>query len=523
MSNSILTALSAFLTISAVTTVVRSTPASYIVGGSQAAVGDFPYFADMDGCGGTLIAPDAILFAAHCGDSAGKQIVVGAYEKGTLGYGAQARFCEEWVPHPQWDAIKVDNDFALCKLDEPVDVDESRVRLELNDDPAVPSAIDGELIVAGLGALAHNSSSPSFLHSVAVPVLSNDECDEMYDGAITDSMLCAGFEEGGKDSCQGDSGGPIVKRVAQDDGSFIDYHVGVVSFGYECARAGKPGVYARTSAAKDFIEETVCGGFRSVASFCADYDEDEHEHETEEEVEYDPVVPPASPCEAEIEIVVETDVYGSETNWSITEMGSETALLRRKYLVSNHRNDHRICVERSTCYSFNISDAFGDGLCADDDDHGCGFYELRVSGQMDAFSSGASFASHEVTTFCIDSAGNQVDELPLPTTAKEQEDESDDDEQPECKDNKDFRFRGNRSCGFVGRKRSGKTQRLCKKEVRGNKTIADHCPETCGKAGVGRCQHLDEGRKRKKNKKKKKKQNNDSNNKSESESANEDE
>lgn len=477
MSSSIFTTLFVLLLI---TSVAESEPSTYIVGGSQTAAGDFPYFVDMNGCGGALIAPDTVLLAAHCGDSKGKQIIVGAYETASLEHGAQARFCDEWVPHPQWDDVAINNDFALCKLDEPVEIDEESVKLVLNDDPVIPAGND-DLIVMGIGALAYESSSPEFLHSVVVPAIPNDECNgpEMYGNIIniTDQMLCAGAKEGGKDSCQGDSGGPIVKRVVQSDGSFLDYHVGVVSFGYECALANKPGVYARTSTAMSFIEQTVCGEFNSVASFCENSDGSSSSIAT----------PPPVPCEAEIDVVVETDIYGSETNWSITEQDSEDELFRRTYMLSQHRNSHKVCVKKNTCYSFNITDEYGDGLCAEKDN--CGFYELRIPGQ-EPFAKGADFAEYETTKFCIDDAGNKVDELPA------QDEDSDD---SECEDKSDFTMNGlRRGCKSIARKKGNKAKKICKKKRRKGKIVADFCPETCGKLGIGKCDHLKEGRKKKK-------------------------
>merc|ERR1712156_334259 len=61
---------------------------------------------------------------------------------------------------------------------------------------------------------------------------------------ITYSMICAGLDQGGKDSCQGDSGGPFMC------GNELS---GVVSWGYGCAEAGYPGVYTQTSYFVDWI------------------------------------------------------------------------------------------------------------------------------------------------------------------------------------------------------------------------------------------------------------------------------
>lgn len=77
------------------------------------------------------------------------------------------------------------------------------------------------------------------------------KCNEQYEGTITDAMICAGYEDGGKDSCNGDSGGPLVKF---DNGNA--QLIGVVSFGYnQCADPEHAGVYARVTAGRSWIKK----------------------------------------------------------------------------------------------------------------------------------------------------------------------------------------------------------------------------------------------------------------------------
>jgi len=374
--------------LAAIYPVVQSTP-SRIVGGEQSDAGDFPYFVDMGGCGGTLIAPDAVLFAAHCGTRKSHQVVVGAYKSGSLEYKendssetykAEARFCETWVPHPDYNTGNQNNDFALCRLNEAVNIDTTKTRLEFNFDSSVLSSNDN-LIVMGTGALGEDEAGSTLLRDVTVPYIPNEECKTMYDG-ITDNMLCAGFKEGRKDSCQGDSGGPIVKRERQSDNTFIDYHVGVVSFGAGCARANKPGVYARTSTAKTWIEKTLQTW--SVA--------------------------PSTECNGvEIDVSVTTDTYGYETTVNIQEQDSKAdAIFSRKYMVSKNRNDEKVCLPKNRCYTFEILDEYGDGLCFDSNE--CGNYKASYRGTQ-MFASSTFNGSSEQNDFCININGEQVDEL----------------------------------------------------------------------------------------------------------------
>jgi len=107
-------------------------------------------------------------------------------------------------------------------------------------------------IFSGYGTLSSGGSLAQVLMQVSVPIVSQSQCRRSYGSSIHESMVCAGLDQGGKDSCQGDSGGPMV---CEDNGKF--FLEGVVSWGSGCASPGKYGVYARVRYLRQWVDSIM--------------------------------------------------------------------------------------------------------------------------------------------------------------------------------------------------------------------------------------------------------------------------
>merc|ERR1711865_645067 len=264
--------------------------------------------------------------------------------------------------------------------------------------------------MGGFGDLASGSGNfPNILRDVKVPYLTNAKCNDYssYSGQITDFMMCAGFDEGGKDSCQGDSGGPIVLRTDLGDNKFEDTLVGVVSWGYGCALAQTPGVYARVSSNIPWIQEVVCNEWDLSASseFCSGYT---------------PPAPTSAPvfiCDNEevIQIDLTTDSWPGETSIMLYEKddGNSSPLFEMsQYSAQNTANQHKVCLQKDTCYTFEISDAANDGLCNGEN---CGgSFSLTLNDEV-IFNGDPKFESSATHNFCT--GNGSVSPQQAPTSA----------------------------------------------------------------------------------------------------------
>ncbi|MCT2582782.1 S1 family peptidase [Actinophytocola gossypii] len=208
-----------------------------VVGGVRAAQGEFPWMVRLSmGCGGAMYTERLVLTAAHCVGRTGRDTSITA----TMGVvdlqdpnrtTVRSDYVYRSPGYPNGD------DWALVRLSRAVDVPTLAV--------ANTTAYDnGMFTVAGWGAAVEGGGQQRYLRKAQVPFISDSQCREAYGQLIPAEEICAGnWDDGGVDTCQGDSGGPMFRR--DNAGEWVQ--VGIVSWGYGCARPENPGVYAQTS------------------------------------------------------------------------------------------------------------------------------------------------------------------------------------------------------------------------------------------------------------------------------------
>ena len=217
-----------------------------IVGGVEAVKGEFPFIVSLQGsygghfCGGSLIKKNWVLTAAHCIPGGIETVVIGLHDQGAQDVERLA--VEKVIPHPDYNKKPQDFDFALVQLK-----GESKFSPVALNRAEIPAK--AKLVTAGWGATSEGGGVADLLQKVTVPYVSAASCAKAYPGKITEQMLCAGFDKGGKDSCQGDSGGPLV--LGSGDKRVL---AGVVSWGEGCARPNKYGVYSKVSSVLEWID-----------------------------------------------------------------------------------------------------------------------------------------------------------------------------------------------------------------------------------------------------------------------------
>ncbi|KAB0797521.1 hypothetical protein PPYR_08514 [Photinus pyralis] len=213
-----------------------------IVGGEDTQIEDYPHqislqYLDTHTCGGSIIARNLILTAAHCTADYGVYFLSIRYGSSIMEKGGFVLKVGEKYVHPSYDAFTTDYDLSILKLSGNIELSSKAQIIKLV--PSLTPEGGRHAFVTGWGALYMDGPYPQQLQVAKVHEEDRDACGEVYPGKITDRMIC--FKAAGKDSCQGDSGGPLVSGDAQ---------IGVVSWGRGCADARYPGVYSHINNAE---------------------------------------------------------------------------------------------------------------------------------------------------------------------------------------------------------------------------------------------------------------------------------
>src|SRR3954451_2250559 len=198
---------------------LNAAPSQAIVGGHDAAAGAYPSIAEVHLaksflCTGTLIAPNWVLTAGHCGSITGAAV-------GTPASWPAAPIDVRVGRHTDTQGEKVPVSQAIVEPSYLATSGYDITLLQLSRNAAeAPSPVSGtsetalwapgtsETIV-GWGTTSEGGSTPSVLQEAAVPITTDAYCGGAYSDFDPKTMVCAGFPQGGVDTCQGDSGGPM--------------------------------------------------------------------------------------------------------------------------------------------------------------------------------------------------------------------------------------------------------------------------------------------------------------------------
>lgn len=234
---------------------VWAVPAQAVVGGEKITMKDVPYFGFVANCGGTLVAPDRMVTAAHC--------VAHQPDLGQTVVNGETRTITKVALHPNYRHRNGDialDDIALVQLDAPI----------TSVAPVTLGKVEGNARIVGAGrpfapGTGHSEAEiygNAGLREATLRQMKDADCAKAFEhnhpatGERFNAprMLC-GIDVDGKEplssGCFGDSGGPFIQGTTL---------IGVVSWGGDrCGADHSPSVFADVAHYRSFITSSNPG------------------------------------------------------------------------------------------------------------------------------------------------------------------------------------------------------------------------------------------------------------------------
>jgi len=242
-----------------------------IIGGHDTKIEEHPHhvgviltIGDAHGlCGGSLIANNIVMTAAHCVDplrnaTGNFTIVAGINElkeiNGTKHYKVKAQSI-----HPEYTGeipkTGLPDDIALLLLEEEVeDSDRSRpIKINRGAKPEPGSKVT----LSGHGRFHwYNNDLPAHIQETTMDVVKGDVCRQWFKDVPHDDARQLCVHSWTHSACQGDSGGALQQcEVDEESGDKECVAVGIVSFGFGLSCAPFPGIYTDVDFFADWIDD----------------------------------------------------------------------------------------------------------------------------------------------------------------------------------------------------------------------------------------------------------------------------
>ncbi len=250
-----------------------------VVGGSPVAITEMPWIVYLEAtvsksnawsCGGTIVGARYILTAAHCvvdnGIAIPANTLTGVAGRGDLSIDDGTPFTVARIAvNPQYarQSGKEGGPYDSALIETTTDLPGPALALATTAD-APYYAAGATARIAGWGLTSNGGTTTDVLMQATLPIVSDQECADSDQVTLSEAtkMVCAGLPAGGIDTCQGDSGGPLTVVAGAETPDPADDRIllaGIVSWGYECGAANRPGLYTRVATLTGWITPLLAG------------------------------------------------------------------------------------------------------------------------------------------------------------------------------------------------------------------------------------------------------------------------
>lgn len=208
-------------------------------------------------CGGTLIGPDIILGAGHCGnDFVGQIVTIGPIRREVIQQRIHPKYLNgNGMVHPTYD-------FSLYNIGSspPINMTTGPI-VNVNTNGKKPTTFQ-PLTIIGTGLTSSGGNLSTGLRDAIVYTQDATTCQAGFGNIFNSTiMLCTAaiptISPPVPSACKGDSGGPAIIRNDNNDDTNTHVIVGVISFG-SCGTWGSMTSFARVSAVTSWIESVAC-------------------------------------------------------------------------------------------------------------------------------------------------------------------------------------------------------------------------------------------------------------------------